>query len=193
MTTTKNGLALIISGPSGVGKSTIVGHLEALRPGLRFSISCTTRDPRPGEIDGVHYHFLTQERFEQMLASGGFLESAQVHGNYYGTPKEPVTTAVDEGAVILLDIDVQGMRLVRQALAGTPYETRLRTVFIAPPDLQELERRLRGRGTETPESLARRLKNAAGEMACADEYQHTVVNRDAQEAARQLLAIIAAP
>ena len=190
---TKNGLALILSGPSGVGKSTIIGHLNALRDGLRFSISCTTREPRPGETDGVHYHFITRERFEEMLTSGGFLESALVHGNYYGTPRQPVTAAIDAGAVILLDIDVQGMRLVKKALTGTPYAARLRTVFIAPPDLQELERRLRGRGTETPETLARRLKNAAGEMACADEYQHTIVNRDAVEAAQQLLAIIEAP
>ena len=191
--TKKSGLALIISGPSGVGKSTIVGHLEAMCPGLRFSISCTTRAPRPGEIDGVHYHFLTRERFKALLAEGGLLESALVHGNYYGTPKTPVTEAIDDGAVILLDIDVQGMRLVCQALGGTPYGARLRTVFIAPPSMEELERRLRGRGTETPESLARRLKNAAGEMACAGEYQHTVVNHDAREAARKLLEIISAP
>jgi len=186
----KNGKAIILSGPSGAGKSTIIGKLNQLLPGLLFSISCTTRPPRPGEVDGVHYHFTTKEDFERRLEDNGFLEHALVHGNYYGTPREPVTTAIDNGSTILLDIDVQGARLVQKALDGTDYAHHLRTVFIAPPSLEELERRLRGRGTESPESLRTRLSAAAGEIACAPEYQHTIVNDEPERAARELMGII---
>ena len=188
-----NGKAIILSGPSGAGKSTIIGKLNQLLPGLLFSISCTTRAPRPGEVDGVHYHFTNREEFERLLEANGFLEHALVHGNYYGTPRKPVADAIDGGDTMLLDIDVQGARLVRKALEGTAYAARLRTVFITPPSLEELERRLRGRGTESPESLRRRLSAAAGEMACAPEYQHTIVNDDPDRAAEELREIILAP
>ena len=186
------GLAVILSGPSGVGKSTIVRQAGAQLPNWRFSVSCTTRAPRPGEVAGRDYHFYSKERFEQELADGAFLEWAEVHGNYYGTLRQPVIETIQAGGLMILDIDVQGARQIRAAIAGSPSEPSFVTVFVAPPSLSELERRLRGRGTETEESIQKRLRNARGELDALDEYQFCVVNDRLDQAAADFLAIVQA-
>ncbi len=187
-----NGLAIILSGPSGAGKSTLVHKVNQWMPGILFSISCTTRAPRPGEQDGVDYHFTTIEDFEKGKDRGDFLEYAFVHGNYYGTPKAPMLSAIQNDQIILLDIDVQGARQIRECLKGTDLEKSVEYVFVAPPSLEVLEKRLRNRGTETEEAILKRLKNARGEMDAWQEYQYLVVNDDAETAARKLEAILRA-
>ncbi|MBP5300578.1 MAG: guanylate kinase, partial [Victivallales bacterium] len=162
------GLAIILSGPSGVGKFTIVRQAGTQLANWCFSVSCTTRAPRPGEVDGKDYHFYTKEHFEQEIAASSFLEWAEVHGNYYGTLRQPVQETIQSGGLMILDIDVQGARQIRTAIAGSPDEPSFVTVFVAPPSLTELERRLRGRGTETEESIQKRLKNARTELAALD-------------------------
>lgn len=184
------GIALVMSGPSGAGKSTVIGYLRELLPELLFSISCTTRAPRPGEQDGVHYYFCSKEDFQTKVEAGEMLEYAHVHLDSYGTPASPVFQAVDNGGVMLLDIDVQGARQVKNALEKTPYREHLLTVFLAPPSMEELERRLRGRGTEKEEAILTRLANAAREMAASSEYDCTIVNDDAKKAAAELYKII---
>ncbi|MBO4620218.1 MAG: guanylate kinase [Victivallales bacterium] len=186
------GLAIILSGPSGVGKSTIVRQAGAQLANWCFSVSCTTRAPRPGEVDGRDYHFYAKERFEQEIAAGSFLEWAEVHGNYYGTLRQPVQETIQAGGLMILDIDVQGARQIRSAIAGSPIEPSFVTVFIAPPSLTELERRLRGRGTETEESIQKRLRNARTELGAIDEYQFCVVNDKLEQAAEDFLAIVRA-
>jgi guanylate kinase len=186
------GLAVILSGPSGAGKSTIIQRLRQFLPGLEFSISCTTRPPRPGEQDGVHYYFCTEADFEAKRDAGELLESAHVHTASYGTPKTPVADAIQRGAVILLDIDVQGARQIRAAIAGTDLEPSFLSIFIAPPSLEVLEQRLRGRGTETEAAIQTRLANARRELDAAPEYQHTVVNDTVDRAAAELRDLIEA-
>ena len=186
------GLAIVISGPSGAGKSTILKKTTARIPGMVFSVSCTTRNPRPGESDNVDYHFISTAQFEEGIRKGGFLEYADVHGNYYGTPKAPMLKVVEECGIMLLDIDVQGARQIRENLSGTPMAELVEYVFVAPPSLAVLEERLRKRGTESPESLARRMADARDEMEAASEYGFVVVNEDSDQAARQLEAIIVA-
>ncbi|MBO7742407.1 MAG: guanylate kinase, partial [Victivallales bacterium] len=134
------GIALVLSGPSGAGKSTVIGHLRKHLPELKFSISCTTRAPRPGETHGVHYYFCSKEEFQQKVDAKAMLEYAHVHLDSYGTPAEPVLSAVDNGEVMLLDIDVQGARQVKAALENSPYRENLLTVFLDPPSMEELER-----------------------------------------------------
>lgn len=187
-----NGLAIILSGPSGAGKSTLVHKVNQWIPGMLFSISCTTRAPRPGEQDGVDYHFISIEEFEKGKDRGDFLEYAFVHGNYYGTPKAPMLSAIQNDQIMLLDIDVQGARQIRECLKGTSLEKSVEYIFIAPPSLEILETRLRNRGTETEEAIQKRLNNARGEMETWKEYQYLVVNDDAEIAARKLEAIIRA-
>ncbi len=186
------GLAIVISGPSGAGKSTILKKTTARIPGMVFSVSCTTRNPRPGESDNVDYHFISTSQFEEGIRKGDFLEYADVHGNYYGTPKAPMLKVVEECGIMLLDIDVQGARQIRENLSGTPLAELVEYVFVAPPSLTVLEERLRKRGTESPESLARRIADAREEMEAASEYGFVVVNEDSDQAARQLEAIIVA-
>ena len=171
------GTAIILSGPSGVGKSTVCSFLFKKYTDLKFSVSCTTRAPRPGEVDGVAYHFLTVDDFKRRIDAGDFLEWAEVHGNYYGTLKQ----------------DVQGMRLVHQSAQSDPrLAASFITVFLAPPSLAALEQRLRGRGTETEESIRKRLGNAAKELAAWREYDSIVVNDVAEQAADRLDAILTA-
>ena len=186
------GLAIILSGPSGVGKSTIVHQAGTQLANWCFSVSCTTRAPRPGEVDGKDYHFYTKERFEQEIAASSFLEWAEVHGNYYGTLRQPVQETIQSGGLMILDIDVQGARQIRTSIAGSAIEPSFVTVFVAPPSMTELERRLRGRGTETEESIQKRLKNARTELAAIDEYQFCVVNDKLEQAASDFLAIVQA-
>lgn len=179
-----SGRLYVFSGPSGAGKGTLLARLLELRSDLWESVSATTRAPRPGEKDGVDYFFTTREAFEAEIARDGLLEYAEVHGNYYGTPLAPIRAHMDAGTDVVLEIDVQGAFQVR----GKVPEARL--VFIAPPSSEELERRLRGRGTDSPESIATRLENARAEMDAADDYDVVVVNDDLEQATEELLAVL---
>lgn len=181
------GLLVVISAPSGSGKSTILRGLMAALPNLVFSVSHTTRAPRPGEVNGQHYHFVSPEYFVSLRDNkpSGFLEWAEVHGNLYGTSISEVRRRQQEGLDVLLDIDVQGADQVRQKAEAI-------TVFIVPPSLAELERRLRGRGTEREESLLLRLENARQELAHAREYDYLIVNDEVERAVDKLRGIIIA-
>ncbi len=193
MDTTNLGALVILSGPSGAGKSTVCGHLFPRLERLRFSVSCTTRAPRPGEIDGVHYHFLSVDEFKRRVASGDFLEWAEVHGNYYGTLVSEVAPHVLNGDDVILDIDVQGQaQIVEKIRSHADWGSALVTVFLAPPSFAVLEQRLRGRGTDTEEAIVRRLGNARREMELWRRYDYVIVNDDAVKAADELEAIIRA-
>ena len=166
-----SGDVTVISGPTAVGKGTVVQALRAQHPELWVSVSATTRPPRPTEVDGVHYLFVGDEEFDELVAADGLLEWACVHGTHrYGTPAAPVRAAVASGLRVILEIDLQGARQVREHLPDA------RLVFIAPPDVDTLVSRLLGRGTETAEQMERRLRTAELEMAAADEFDHVVVN-----------------
>lgn len=167
---------VIISGPSGVGKDTIIEAMRARarRDDRHYVVTCTTRKRRPGEVDGVSYHFLAMDEFERLRDSGGLLEWAQVHGNRYGTPRDQVVEALRSGRDAILKIDVQGARSVR---ARVP-ESLL--IFVVPPSLAELDERLLNRSTETPEQIERRRKDAAAELARKDDYDHVVENATGQ-------------
>ena len=177
----------MLAGPSGVGKGTIVAGLLARDPGLWASVSYTTRPPRPDEIDGVDYHFVTRAEFEALRDSGGFLEWFEVFGDLKGTPRAPVEERLAAGGDVLLEIDVQGALKVRQ---GFP-EALL--VFVKPPSPEELRRRLASRGTESPADLERRLAAAAEEEAQAGEFDAVVVNDDVDQAVGQVAGILAGP
>lgn len=175
----------VISGPTAVGKGTVVRALRSLHPELWLSVSATTRAPRPGEVDGEHYLFVSAEEFDELVASDGLLEWALVHGtDRYGTPAAPVRAAVAAGRRVILEIEVQGARQVKQRMPD------VRTVFIAPPSWQTLEDRLVGRGTETPEQMARRLRTAETELAVASEFDHIVVNDDLGRAVAELVELL---
>ena len=188
-------LFIVVSAPSGCGKSTLIDMLLQEYPDLVYSISCTTRSPRGEEEDGIDYHFLTKERFQQLLAEDAFLEHAEVHGNFYGTLKAPVQEVLAEGNSMILDIDVEGAGKVRHYVTRhLPPEDPLRAgyvdVFISPPSIEELRRRLEGRGTDSPETIERRLANAEGEMARAGEYMFRITNDDLGMAYRRLCDLI---
>jgi len=178
------GRLIIISAPSGAGKGTVIGRLMELRPDLVFSVSATTRAPRAGEQDGVSYYFVTRERFLEMISLGEFLEYAEYVGEFYGTPKKPIYECVDAGKYVLLDIEVQGARQVKELVPDAL------TVFIIPPDMEELEKRLRGRGTDSEEKLAARLERARVELEEKSHYDHIVVNDIITRAAEEILLII---
>jgi guanylate kinase len=182
-----NGILLVLSAPSGCGKTTILRQVMADLPGLAFSVSHTTRQPRPGEEDGRDYHFVTPEQFRAIRDEqpSGFLEWAEVHGNFYGTSRADVETRLTAGMDVVLDIDIQGGVQIRRNAEPV-------TVFIAPPSLTELEQRLRGRGTETEQSLNIRLANAEKEMQAAPDYTYLVVNDQLDQAVLALQAIIIA-
>jgi guanylate kinase len=182
-----NGFILVLSAPSGCGKSTILKKVMSGLPGLVFSVSHTTRSPRPGEQDGRDYHFVDRRTFIELRdrQPSGFLEWAEVHGNFYGTSRAEVEARLSRGEDVVLDIDVQGAAQIRQNAQPV-------TVFVVPPSLDELERRLRGRGTESEESLGLRLANAGREMQHADEYTYCIVNDDLDRAVESLRAIIIA-
>ena len=182
----RKGKTFIISGPSGVGKSTVLKSLFEGREDLYFSVSATTRAPREGEIDGVHYHFIQPEEFLQWINDDAFLEYAQYVGNFYGTPKKFVDAAMDEGKDVILDIEVQG---ATQVYAKRPDTVR---IFIAPPNWDELERRLTKRGTDTPEKIQQRLLRAKVEMKTAADYDYFVINDTVENAVAELKAIMLA-
>jgi guanylate kinase len=172
----RNGMILIISGPSGSGKSTLCKKMFAEFPSMEFSVSCTTRSPRGEEKDGVDYHFLDKKAFEEHIAKGDFLEYALVHGNYYGTLKSEVLDRTDRGIDVVLDIDVQGAMILKEKFAADPViGPRLEMLFVAPPSYTELEKRLRGRGTDAEESIVKRLANAKG-GAFQERHGHGTVN-----------------
>lgn len=182
----KRGKLFTMSGPSGVGKGTIVRELLKACPDLRLSVSCTTRQPRPGEMEGVHYFFVTTERFEEMAAGGELLEYAHVHGNCYGTPRNYVKKMLGEGHDVLLEIDVQGSL---QVMANMPETI---GIFILPPSRAELIRRLSGRGTENRRQLDTRIRNAEAELHEAEKYPYLIVNASVSEAVRQVRSVIEA-
>ncbi len=180
------GRTFIITGPSGVGKGTIIQELFARQPHLYFSVSATTRGPRPGEENGVHYHFISREQFDQWVREDAFLEHAEYVGNCYGTPKKFVDEAMDRGEDAILDIEVQGAQQVHQK---RPDAVR---IFIAPPSWTELEHRLTGRGTESAEKVRSRLARAKEEFRFAADYDYIVINNTVEEAAEEIRAIIRA-
>ena len=182
----RKGKTFIFSGPSGVGKSTILKGLMEKRGNLYFSVSATTRDPRPGEENGVHYHFLSEDTFRYWIAQEEFLEYAQYVGNFYGTPKRYVDTAMEEGKDVILDIEVQG---AAQVSAKRPDVVR---IFIAPPSWSELESRLTQRGTDTPEKVQQRLQRAKEEVESAHVYDYVVINDSVERAVFELDAIMTA-
>ncbi len=180
----KKGLLIALSGPSGSGKGTIVKSLLSQRDDTVLSVSMTTRTPRPGEIDGVHYYFCTREEFEQVIREDGFLEYAEYNGNYYGTPEAPIRRLLSEGKNVILEIEVQGAEKVMD------HRSDLVSVFITIPSVEELERRLRGRGTETEEVIRGRLKTAQYELARAFRYQYVVLNDEVELATARINTII---
>ncbi len=169
----RRGVCLVVAAPSGTGKSTIIRTLLASEPELALSVSATTRAPRGAEQDGVHYHFRTQAEFDAMVRGGHMLEWATVFGRSYGTPRAPVEAALSAGRDVAFDIDWQGHRSLRAALPGD-----VASVFVLPPSLIALEARLRGRGSDTPDEIARRMAAAQSEIAHWAEFDHVVINRD---------------
>ena len=182
----RKGKTFIICGPSGVGKGTVVARLLASDPTLYFSVSATTRPPRHGEVDGVHYHFLTRERFQEWIDQDAFLEYAEFVGNYYGTPKKYVDEAMDRGRDVLLDIEIQG---ADQVHGQRPEAVR---IYVAPPSWAELERRLIGRGTEDMEKVRSRLERGKQEFAAAGSFDYFVINDTVDNAVTEIRAIMLA-
>lgn len=180
------GTLFIVAAPSGAGKSTLVNALLEREPGISLSISHTTRPPRPGEQYGRHYYFVERAEFEREVAEGIFLEHAEVHGNFYGTSRKTVQDLLQQGRDVLLEIDWQGAAQIRKAKPDVV------SVFILPPSRAELERRLRGRGSDSPDVIERRLRNSRGEIAHAHEFDYIIVNDRFEEALDNLQAIVRA-
>ncbi|WP_102417884.1 MULTISPECIES: guanylate kinase [unclassified Mycobacterium] len=180
------GRVVVLSGPSAVGKSTVVRCLRKRIPDLHFSVSATTRLPRPGEVDGVDYHFVSPARFQQLIDDGALLEWAEIHGGLHrsGTLAEPVRKATAAGIPVLIEVDLAGARAVKRAMPEAI------TVFLAPPSWEDLEARLVGRGTETPEAMRRRLETARVEMAARDDFDEVVVNRQLESACAELVSLL---
>jgi len=183
---TGNGRVVVLSGPSAVGKSTVVRCLRERIPNLRFSVSATTRAPRPGEVDGVDYHFVTPARFQQLIDDGALLEWAEIHGGLHrsGTLAEPVRAATASGHPVLIEVDLAGARAVKKALPEAL------TVFLAPPSWEDLEARLLARDTETPEAIRRRLDTARVEMAAQEDFDEVVVNSRLESACAELVSLL---
>jgi guanylate kinase len=182
----RRGRLVVLAGPSGVGKSSVVTALRLRLPDLYFSVSATTRDPRPGEVDGVHYRFVGPDGFDRLVVRGELLEWAEIHGGLQrsGTPREPVAQALDAGRPVLVEVDLQGARAIKAVLPEAI------TVFLEPPSFEELARRLRGRGTESEAQYQRRLETAREEMAARDEFDVAVVNDNVQDVAARLVELL---
>lgn len=184
MTAAARSRLTVLSGPAGVGKSSVVSYLREHEPRIWHSVSVTTRPKRPGETDGVSYHFATVEEFQDLVARGELLEQAQYAGNFYGTPRQPVEERLAAGVPVLLEIEIQGARQVRQM------DPDALLVFLAPPSREELERRLRGRGTEPADVIARRLAQAQIEIAAEPEFDEVIVSTSVEQAATELVALM---
>lgn len=180
----QKGAILVLSGPSGAGKSTIINAASDEIGEYYFSISTTTRAPRVGEAHGKDYFFVSKESFEEDIKDGNFLEYAEVHGNYYGTSLKPVREALQEGKLVIFDIDVQGHRLVRGKMDDITT-----SAFITPPTLKELESRLRARSTDDESVIVKRIENAKGEIKAVGEYDFTIINDTVEEAARRFVIV----
>ncbi|MBR7024634.1 MAG: guanylate kinase [Selenomonadaceae bacterium] len=180
------GLLIVISGASGTGKGTVCKKLLNDLPAVSYSVSATTRTPRPGEVDGKEYYFLKVDEFKTWIAEEKFLEYAEVYGNFYGTPLNKIEERLNRGEDILLEIDVQGALNVKKKCPEGIY------IFLLPPSLEELKNRIEGRGTESPESLARRLKNAVAEIKIGLQYDYVVVNDTIDDAAARIKSILSA-
>ena len=180
------GKLLVLSGPSGVGKGTVLGELMKRRSDMCFSVSATTRQPREGEVDGVNYFFVTKERFEEMIRNNELLEYAQLVSNSYGTPRAYVEQQLERGMNVILDIEVQGARNIVNMIPDAV------SVYMIPPSYEELEKRLRGRGTETEEQIQGRLQTAINEARAADFYRYIIVNDNLETAVNELDAIMTA-
>ena len=190
MTDSQHGRLIVLCGPAGVGKGTVLGRVREQHPEIWLSVSATTRQPRPGEVDGVNYFFMPEQEFLDKEAAGEFLETADVFGlAHYGTPVKPVVEHLERNIPVLLEIDIQGARSVKQRAGELGIE--VMTVFIAPPSIEELERRLIGRGTEPPEQQAKRLETAKIELAAESEFDKVIVNNVVDEAADELWNLIA--
>lgn len=190
MTDSRHGRLIVLCGPAGVGKGTVLGRVREQHPQIWLSVSATTRKPRPGEVDGVNYFFMPEQEFLDKEAAGEFLETADVFGlAHYGTPVKPVVEHLERNIPVILEIDIQGARSVKQRAGELGIE--VMTVFIAPPSFEELERRLIGRGTETPEQQAKRLETAKIELAAESEFDKVIVNNVVDEAADELWNLIA--
>jgi len=184
----RRGLLIILSSPSGAGKSTLTGRLREWDPELSFSVSATTRQPRPGEVDGQHYHFMTQDEFQSTVHEDGMLEHAQVFGNYYGSPKAPVEKAIEAGKDVLFDIDWQGAQQIRNSSLGP----NTLSIFILPPSITELHRRLISRGQDSEEVIAKRMAKSWDEISHWGSYDFVLVNDDLDQTAHDLKTIVAA-
>ena len=184
MISEKKGAILILSGPSGCGKSTLLKEVYKDIDDYYFSISTTTRDPREGETHGVDYLFTSKEEFEKDIENGDFLEYANVHGNYYGTSLKPINAALNEGKLVIFDIDVQGHEIVREKL-----DSIVTSVFITTPNLSELETRLNNRAADSKEVIEKRIKNAKHEVEFFQDYDYLIINDDLETAAKQLVSI----
>ena len=190
MTDSQHGRLIVLCGPAGVGKGTVLGRVREQHPEIWLSVSATTRQPRPGEVDGVNYFLMPEQEFLDKEAAGEFLETADVFGlAHYGTPVKPVVEHLERNIPVILEIDIQGARSVKQRAGELGIE--VMTVFIAPPSFEELERRLIGRGTETPEQQAKRLETAKIELAAESEFDKVIVNNVVDEAADELWNLIA--
>ena len=184
MNRNKKGFLITLSGPSGSGKGTIVKSLLNQYEDMVLSVSMTTRAPRPGEVDGVHYHFVTREVFEETIRKDGFLEYAEYNGNYYGTPVAPINQLLNEGKVVILEIEVQGAEKVMD------HRSDVVSIFITIPSVEELERRLRGRGTETEEVIRKRMQTAQYELGRAFRYNYVVLNDEVERAVTRIRTIV---
>lgn len=182
----RSGNVFMVAAPSGAGKSSLVNALLQNNPGIELSISCTTRAPRPGETDGVQYHFVSLERFQQLRDEDGLLEWAEVHGNFYGTPRRAVDEATTAGRDVLLEIDWQGAQQVRSRYK------QIVDIFILPPSFEALESRLQKRGQDDDSVIARRLLAAGSEIAHAPEFQYVIINQDFNDALAELTHIVSA-
>lgn len=170
------GKLIVLTGPSGVGKGTLMRSLLQRHPELYYSVSATTRSPRPGEIDGKHYHFISRSKFEQLVARGEFLEWAEFAGNYYGTPRQAVLNQINSGKCVVLEIELEGARQIRNSFPEAF------SIFILPPSLSELEKRIRSRGQDPEEAIIRRLHRAQDEIHAAHEFDIQIINDDFEAA-----------
>lgn len=182
-----NGKLIVLTGPSGVGKGTLLRSLLQRHPELYFSVSVTTRPPRPAEVDGQHYYFVSRLHFEQMAAKGELLEWAEFAGNYYGTPRQPVVQAIQQGKSVVLEIELAGARQIRQTFPDAL------GIFIMPPSVEELARRIRSRGQDSEAAIARRLTHAREEINAASEFDIQIVNDDIEQALCRIEAALFEP